>query len=515
MAQERLSMRKIREVLRLRWGCQLPYHAIARSCGVGQSSVHECVRRAQRAGLSWPLPEDLDEATLYRLLYPDAQRAPAPLVRPLPDWATIHTALRRKDVTLRLLWVEYREEYPDGYGYSQFCDLYARWAGHLKPSLRILHQAGEKCFLDYAGQTLKVLDPDTGEIREAQLFVGVLGASSYLYAEAHWTQELPNWIAAHVRMAAFFGGVTEIWTPDNLKSGVKSPCRYEPEINPTYQDLARHYQVAVVPARVRKAKDKAKAEVGVQVAQRWILARLRHRHLVGLAAANHAIRELLDEINRRPMRHLGKSRRELFEALDRPALRPLPTTPYEFATFAKATVGIDYHVGFAQNYYSVPFQLLRQPAWLRATDRTVEVFVRGQRVASHRRAYTVNCWHTLPEHRPPQHRAYLEWTPERFLRWAEQMGPSTTALIQARLDAKQHPEQSFRTCLGILGLAKRYTEARLEAACARALRSGISSYKGIKNILDSAFDRLPAEPSPTQPELPLTHPNLRGNTYYH
>lgn len=513
MAQKRLSMRKIREVLRLRWECKLPYRAIARSCSAGASSVHDCVRRAKAAGLSWPLSEDLDESALYRLLYPDDPRTPSQLPRPLPDGAWVHTELRRKSVTLRLLWVEYREAHPKGCGYSQFCDLYARWAGHLKPSLHVVHKAGEKCFVDYAGQTIEVIDPDTGEIREAQLFVAALGASSYLYAEAHWTQELPNWIGAHVRMAAFLGGVTQIWVPDNLKSAVTSPCRYEPEINPTYQDLARHYGVAVVPARVKKAKDKAKAEVGVQVAQRWILARLRKMRFFGLASLNHAIRELLDEVNRRPMRHLGKSRRELFETLDRPALQPLPSEPYELAVFAKAKVGIDYHVGFDQNFYSVPFQLLRQEAWLRATERTVEVFVRGKRVASHRRAYTVNLWYTLPEHRPPQHRAYLEWTPERFLRWAQKMGPETTALIQARLDSKEHPEQSFRACLGILGLAKRYTEARLEAACARALRSGIFSYKGIKNILDSSYDRLALTEEPNgSPTAPHTH--VRGKTYY-
>lgn len=515
MAQERLSMRKIREVLRLRWACQLPYRAIARSCAIGTSTVHDCVRRAQSAGLSWPLPADLDEAALYQCLYPDDGRAAATLPRPLPDWTQVHTELRRPDVTLRLLWVEYREAHPEGFGYSQFCELYARWAGHLKPSLRMIHKAGEKCFVDYAGRTVEVIDPDTGQVREAQLFVGALGASSYLYAEAHWTQELPNWIAAHVRMSAYFGGVVAVWVPDNLKSGVTSPCRYEPGINPTYQDLARHYGVAVVPARVKKARDKATAEVGVQVAQRWILARLRQRRFVGLAALNQAIRELLDEVNRRPMRHLGKSRRELFETLDRPALRPLPTTPYELAVFAKATVGIDYHVGFDSNFYSVPFQLLRQPAWIRATERTVEVFVRDKRVASHRRAYTQNRWYTLPEHRPPAHRAYLEWTPERFLRWAQKMGPATTALIQARLDANEHPEQSFRACLGILGLAKRYSEARLEAACARALRAGIFSYKGIQNILKSSFDRLPAGEEPSQQPLPLTHANVRGKAYYH
>jgi transposase len=506
-------MRKIREVLRLRWECKVPYRTIARSCTVGHSAAQECVCRAELAGLSWPLPEDLDDAALAALLYPGAQGGSSAIERALPDWAYVFTELRRKEMTLRLLWVEYREHDPQGYSYSQYCELYNRWAGHLRPSLRLIHRAGEKCFVDYAGQTIEVIDPDTGEIREAQLFVGVLGASSYTYAEAHWTQELPNWIAAHVRMSAFFQGVTEIWVPDNLKSGVTKPCRYEPGINPTYQDLARHYGVAVVPARVKKAKDKAKAEVAVQVVQRWILARLRNMQFFGLPSVNHTIGELLDEVNRRPMRHVGKSRRELFEALDRPALRPLPSKPYEMAVFAKATVGIDYHVGFDKNFYSVPFPLIRQEAWVRATDHTVEVFVRGKRVSSHRRHYTINQWYTLSEHRPPQHRNYLEWTPERFLRWAEKFGPATRQLVQTRLDSKDHPEQSFRACLGILGLAKRYGDARLEAACARALRSGIRSYHGIKNILDSGVDRLALhEESNAAPTA--SHANVRGKTYY-
>lgn len=261
-------MRKIREILRLRWECKLPYRAIARSCTVGSSAAQECVQRAKKAGLCWPLPEELDDAALSELLYRAGQRACDDPERALPDWAKVHSELRRKGMTLRLLWLEHREGQPEGYGYSQFCELYGRWAGHRKPSLRILHKAGEKCFVDYAGQTIEVIDPETGEIRDAQLFVGVLGASSYTYAEAHWSQELPNWIAAHVRMSAYFQGVTEIWVPDNLKSGVKTPCRYEPGINPTYEDLARHYGVAVIPARIKKAKDKAKVEVGVQVAER-------------------------------------------------------------------------------------------------------------------------------------------------------------------------------------------------------------------------------------------------------
>lgn len=511
MPQERLSMRKIREVLRLKRECKLPHRAIARSCSISHSTVGEYVRRAQAAGLSWPLPEELDDDTLFRRLYPDAVRSPRSS-RPLPDWASVHNELRKKSVTLRLLWVEYREVHPDGYGYSQFCELYSGWSAQLNPSMRFSHKAGEKCFVDYAGETIDVINPDTGEIREAQLFVAALGASSYTYAEAQWSQELPNWVEGHVHACGYYGGTSEIWVPDNLKSGVTKPCRYEPDINPTYQDLAEHYGVAVVPARSGKPRDKAKVESAVQVAERWILARLRKMRFFGLGALNQAIRGLLDELNDRTMKHLGKSRRELFETLDRPALLALPERPYELATFRKAKVGVDYHIQFDANFYSVPYPLLRQPTLVRATQRTVEVYHKHQRVASHRRAFTTGKYYTLDEHRPPAHKKYLEWTPERFLRWAHQIGPATAQLIQTRLESKQHPEQSYRACLGILGLAKRYTEPRLEAACQRALRCGISHYKGIKNILDNHYEQLNLElPNPNPP---AAHPHVRGKTYY-
>ncbi len=517
MAQKRLSMRKIREILRLRFGCDLPYRAIARSCSVAVGTVYECVQRAEAAGLSWPLPDDLDDAALERHLYADVPGAEHPPVpkRPLPDWAHVHAELKRKGVTRRLLWLEYREEHPDGYGYSQFCELYAAWAQKLDPILRLPHKAGERCFVDYAGQTLPVVDPDSGRIREAQLFVATLGASSYVFAQLHWSQELPNWIQGHVDAFAFFGGVPELLVPDNLGSAVSRACRYEPDLNPTYHDLARHYGTAIVPARVRKPRDKAKVEVSVQVAERWILARLRNRQLIGLAEANRAVRALLDELNARPMTGLGKSRRELFETLDRPVLRPLPDTPYEFATFKKATVGIDYHVAFDGNFYSVPYRLVRQLVWVRATARTVEVLHDHQRVASHPRSPSGrHRYSTLDEHRPPNHKHFLDWTPERFLSWAQKIGPATRQVIQARLAAKVHPEQAYRSCLGILGLAKYYSPERLEAACRRAMRAGISHYRGIKNILDSRFDQLSLD-FPEEPPSPQgAHPNVRGPGYF-
>lgn len=512
MSQERLSMRKIHEVLRLKWESQLPHRAIAQSCGISPGTVSEYVQRAQAVGLTWPLPDGLGEEALNQRLFPQPTVTSGRVIA-LPDWAALHTELRRPGVTLRLLWVEYREVNPDGYAYTQFCEHYRQWAEHLQPTMRQAHKAGEKVFVDYAGQTIPVIRPETDEICQAQLFVAVLGASNYTYVEAQWQQDLPNWIGGHVRALAFFGGVPEVLVPDNLKAGVHHPCRYEPDLNPTYQDFAQHYGVAVIPTRVRKPKDKAKVEVGVQVIERWIAARLRNRTFFGLADLNAAIRELLAELNGRSMRHLGQSRRQLFEALDQPALRPLPAQPYEFAVWKQARVNIDYHVEFEKHFYSVPYTLIHKEVDLRATDNTVEIFYQQQRQASHLRSAVAGRFTTLTEHMPPAHQHYAEWSPERFLRWAEDFGPHTAQLIAAVLGQRTHPQQSFRTCLGILGLAKRYTAERLEAACQRALPAGIRSYKGVRNILEAQLDQLPL-PEPATAAL-REHANLRGPAYYH
>lgn len=511
MPRERLSMRKIHEVLRLKWESKLSNRSIAHSCGVSHSTVSEYVRRAKAAGLSWPLPDALDEDQLYRLLFPKPA-PPSERVIPEPDWRTIHTELRRKSVTRRLLWLEYREAHPDGYGYSYFCEIYRLWAKKLDPPMRLTHKAGEKMFVDYAGQTVRIVDQETGEIRQAHIFVAVLGASNYTYAEAQWAEDLPNWIGGHVRALDFFGGVAEIIIPDNPKVGVKHPSRYEPDINPTYQDMAQHYNTVVLPARVRRPKDKAKVEVGVLVVERWILARLRNRTFFGLAELNQSIRELMEEINDRTMEHLGKSRREFFEELDRPALKPLPAEPYQFAIWKKAKVNIDYHVEFEKHYYSVPHRLIGEKVFVRATERTVEVFHKRRRVASHPRSRARGRHTTQAEHMPANHRHYAEWSPDRFLRWAEEIGPQTRALIETALASRRHPQQAYRTCLGILGLAKRFTKERLEAASGRALASGIRSYRGIKNILDTGLDQVPLE-EPASLSLD-PHANIRGSSYY-
>lgn len=512
MAQKGLSMRKIEEVLRLKWEKGLSNRVIGKSCRISPGTVSEYVKRAQAAGLSWPLPAGLDEEQLNQLLYPKRGAGRGRQIAK-PDWQVVHKELKRKGVTLSLLWVEYRQEHPDGYSYSQYCHHYREWAKQLNPPMRMKHRAGEKLFIDYAGQTMPVIDPRTGQVHEAQIFVAALGASNYLYVEAQWSQELPNWIGGHVRAFEFLGGVPEVLVPDNLKTGVKSPHLYEPDLNLTYLDLAQHYGVAVVPARVRKPKDKAKVEVGVQVVERWILARLRERTFFNLAELNRALAELLAELNQREMKHLGQSRQELFEELDQPALSPLPARPYEFAVWKKVRVHIDYHVSFEKHFYSVPYTLIRKEVELRATEKTVEIFYQRERRASHRRVRKPGRYSTLAEHMPPAHQKYGEWSPERFLRWAEEVGPSTNQLISKVLTSRQHLQQSYRTCLGILNLAKHYTPARLEAACKRALPAGIKTYKGVRNILDHKLDQVGTDEAATS-ALP-THANIRGQRYYH
>jgi len=513
MPQERLTMRKIREILRLKWELHLSERVIARSCCTSRSTVADYVQRAEAAGLKWPLPENQSDHQLSELLYPKVQQSSLKAAF-LPDWEKTHLELRKKGVTLRLLWVEYLERYPQGYGYSQYCQLYRTWAGKLKPTMRLDHKAGEKMFVDYAGQTMPVVDPATGEIREAEIFVAVLGASSYTYVEAQWHQDLPNWTGGHVRAYLFFGGVTEVVVPDNLKAGVNHPSRYDPEINITYQEMAEHYGVAVVPARVARPRDKAKVEVGVQNVERWILARLRDRKFFSLLELNQAIRELLEDLNDRKMEHLGKSRRELFELVDKPALKPLPATPYEFALWKKAKISIDYHVEYEDHYYSVPCQLYPADVLIRASQKMIEIYHDGKRVAVHPHSPAKGRHSTLVEHMPSDHRFYSEWSPQRFLHWAEKIGPETAKVVQLEFASRQHPEQAYRSCLGILGFAKKYTPARLESACHYALANEIHSYRGIKNILVNQTDKLPNPEDLPQPSLLPSHTNIRGKEYY-
>jgi transposase len=505
-------MRTITEVLRLHFECGLSQRQIAHSCGVGRATIGEYLQRAAAAGLCWPLPAGLDEAALEARLFPSVAKAETP-ARPVPDWSVVHRELQQKGVTLYLLWQEYKAAHPDGFQYTAFTDRYRQWRGQLDVVMRQIHRAGEKLFVDYAGPTVPVVDPMTGEIQQAQIFVAVLGASSYTYAEATWTQQLPDWIGSHVRAFGFFQALTEILVPDNLKSGVTTAHRYEPDLNPTYLEMAQHYGIAVIPARSKKPRDKAKVEVGVQVVERWILARLRHHTFFSLVELNAVIKDLLHDLNHRPFKKLPGTRAERFETIDRPAMRSLPATPYELSAWRKVRVNIDYHVEIDKHYYSVPYTLVSLQLDARMTQTTIELIYRGKRITSHARSYQQHHYTTRTEHMPKAHQAYAQWTPQRLIDWAAQTGPATAAVVNRILGRRRHPQQGFRSCLGIMRLAKTYTPARLEAACERALKLQAMSYKSIESILKRRLEDapLPAESTTT----PITHENLRGPAYYH
>jgi len=506
-------MRKIKEVLRLKWDNHLSHRKIAKSCNISRPVVASYIKRAEHAGLSWPLPDHVDDAALEKLLFP-APISSTQIDRGCPDWLWVHQELKKKNVTLFLLWHEYRQQQPQGYQYSWFCNHYRHWLGKRDLSMRQTHRAGEKLFVDYAGHTVPVVDEATGEIRSAQIFVAVLGASNYTYAEATWTQALPDWIGAHQRTFAFLGGVPEIVVPDNLRSGVSKAHRYEPDINPTYQDMATHYGIAIIPARVRKPQDKAKAEVGVQIVERWILAALRNQTFFSLTELNQAIQSLLIQFNQRAFKKLPGSRIEVFESVDKPVLKPLPLKPYEYAEWKKVRVHIDYHIDIKGHYYSVPHTLVKQQLDARITDNIVEVFHQWRRVASHPRCWQKGRHSTLKTHMPESHRRYGDWSPQRFTQWAHKIGPETVRVITACLTDRRHAEQGFRSCLGILRLAKTYSNHRLEAACQRALSLGTHRYKSIESILKHGLDEKPVDRE-EDASLPQQHDNIRGADYYH
>jgi len=505
-------MRKIREVLRLSLADGLSRRQVGAATGLPYTTVADYLVRARLAGLGWPLPDDLDDGALEARLFMSAAPPPG-RSRPLPDWPTVHRELHRKGVTLQLLWFEYKERHPDGYQYTQFVERYRRWARKLDVVMRQEHRAGERLFVDYPGATIPITDPETGEISPAELFVAVLGASSYTFAEATASQALPDWIGSHVHAFEFFGGAPAIIVPDNLRSGVTRADRYEPEINRTYAELAAHYGCAVIPARPYKPRDKAKVEAGVLLAERWILAALRNRTFFSLAAANGAIRERLTWLNERPFKKLPGSRRSLFEEIDRPALRPLPARRFEYATWKQTTVNIDYHVELERHWYSVPYRLVGERCDVRASATTVEVFVKGRRVASHLRSAKPGRHTTDSAHMPESHRRHLEWSPGRIVRWAEQAGPATGVLVAAILASRPHPEQGYRSCLGILRLGRRYGPERLEAAAVRALAIGARSYRSVESILRTGLDRQPLPDAPASGPA-RRHENVRGGTYY-
>jgi transposase len=506
MPNRRLSMRMIKEVLRLHHSCGLSNKQISASLRCSRGAVAEYLHRAEAAGLSWPLPEELDDLQIEQRLFAPSRKYRG---KALPDFNYVHTELKKKGVTLIQLWSEYREEHPDGYGLSQFCDLYGQFRKNLSLVMRIEHKAGEKAFSDFAGKKIPiVIDSQTGEAREAHLFVCTLGASSFTFADLFWDETVESWCNGHAAAFTYFDGATKFVVPDNPKPVVTKACPYEPDINPSFAQMAAHYDIVVIPARVRRPKDKAKVEAAVGLATRWILAVLRNRTFFILAEARVAVRELLDKLNDRPFKKIPGSRRSLYESVDKPALKPLPMVPYEYAHFKKASVNIDYHVVYDDHFYSVPYQFRGEVVEVRATFTTVEIFRRGKRIASHPRGLPDYKASTIHEHRPKNHQQYGDWPPERIIDWARKIGPSTTALAEAIMARKEHPELGYRSCLGILRLAKKFSDARLESACNRALAIRGLSYKSMKSILESNLDQRPLPEKPHQ--LTIVHTNIRG-----
>ena len=505
-------MRKVRDVLRLKHTLGMSLRQISEATGVGKTVVGEYVRRARVIGITWPVPEAIDDAELERRLFPIPCETGPP--RAVIDWCKVHAEMKRRSVTLVLLWEEYRAEHADGYGYSRFCDLYGEWRKTVTTTMRQTHPAGAKLFVDYAGDTVPVFDQITNEERPAHIFIAALGASNYTYAEARWSEGLADWIAAHVNTFTTIGGVTKAVVCDNLRAGVTKPSRYEPGINRSYQDLAEHYGFAVLPARVRKPRDKAKVEVAVQIVQRFVLARLRNRRFFSLVELNTAIRECVNDLNAKVMRKIGKSRAELLETLDRPALDALPSEPYRYAEWKKCVVAPDYHIEVDKHYYSVPSRLIRATVEARITDTMVEILFKGSRIASHARSNVPHRHTTITEHMPSAHRRYAEWTPAKMMSVAAKIGPSTIALFEAIMKAKPHPEQGFRACLGILRLEKSYGAQRVEAACHRGNDIGATSYGSVVSILKHGLDKAYAQANAPEGE-PIRHANIRGRGYYH
>jgi transposase len=510
-AKRELTMRQIRELIRLDHE-GVGAREIGRRLGIARSTVQDNIHRVRSIGLTWPLPPALIDEVLEQKLFRQPGVKTGVRQHTEPDWAYLAREMKRAGVNLTLLWEEYRQRDPGGYSYSRFCDLFRHFERRLSPVMRQHHVAGDKLFVDYSGKRIQIIDPATGVLHGAELFVAVLGASNYTYAEATWTQSLPDWIGAHIRMFRFYAGVPRLLVPDNLKAGVHKPSFYDPEVNRSYAMMAAHYDVGIWPARPRKPKDKAKVEAGVRFAQTYILGRLRNHRFFSLQECNAAIRAALFDMNGRPMRRLGISRRELFESIERPALRPLPQADWEYAEWRLARVAPDYHIEAKDFFYSVPHALIREQVDVRITRYIIEIFHRGKRVAVHNRRYSGRRHGTHADHMPSSHRRYSQWTPERFRHWGRSIGPQTEGLIIAILANRPHPEQGFRTCLGVLRLYRALATERAESVSARAVAIGAFNYKSIASILTNNLDRTP--PTTSSPTV-IEHANLRGKNYFH
>ncbi len=514
MATKRIAMRQLREILRLRLHAKLSMRQIRDSLRLSLGTIQKAVSKAEELDLHWDAIEKLDDQQLATQIYPTADTASSSK-KVVPDWLEVTRELKQKGMTKQLLWEEYIQQYPNrSFSYPQYCLLYRSWLKKQKRSMRQIHKAGEKLFVDYAGQTVPIVSNSTGEIKTAQIFVAVLGASNYTFCEATWSQKLPDWINSHVRAFEFMGGVPTIVVPDNLKSAVTKACRYDPKLNPSYQQLAAHYGTALDPARPLKPKDKAKAEVGVQIIERWILARLRHHTFFSLSELNHCIKALLEEVNNKPFKQLKGTRQQWFESIDKPALLPLPKQVYQYTDIKTVKVNIDYHIQYDDHFYSVPHHLVGEKIELHAKEYLIELFFHNTRITSHARKYTSGMT-TVSEHMPIKHEKHHQWTPGRLMNWAKDIGDEVLFWIKTVINQKQHPEQAYRVCLGLLNLNRSYPSERLNKACAIANKKSLYRLQHIKDILSSNQDKLVTDEKELPPLLPQSHENIRGPKSFH
>jgi transposase len=504
----RISMRKLKEAARLLLEFKLGVRQIARTCNISTSTAHAYVDRLKELDVPYGEIAAMGDDELGELLFPKEQRSSA---KRLPDFEYLSKEMTKKGVTLLLLHEEYKKDNPGGYEQSRFYTLYREWAKKVDPVMRFTHKAGEKMFIDFSGDKAHYQDPTTGKIVEVELFISVLGASSYLYARAVSDQTTENFVNCTIKAFEFYGGCTEYVVPDNARSAVTHPSYYEPDINRVFAAMAEHYTIAVLPTRVRKPRDKAKVENGVLQAQRRILASLRNTTFFSLAELNKAIAEETKKLNERPMTGISKSRHDLFLEIDKPALRPLPQERYTLTAWKKGKVHIDYHIDVEKTHYSVPYTLLGQNVDISYTSSLVEIYHRGKRIASHMRVNKPGAFVTDKLHMPHSHRQYLEWTPERIKSWGEKIGLHTKLLMEAIMEHREHPEHGYRSCLGLIRLAKLYPPERVDQACKRACDLQAYNYKSVKALLERGLEKM--SPEVKQKIIPL-HSNVRGKNYY-
>lgn len=510
MPAKRLSMRKIKEILRLHFELNLSERIISTSLGCSRSAVGDYIKKSITAKITWKDIKDLPDEQVESFLFSKNISRKKAAELPMEE---IHLELKKKYVTKELLWHEYKNKINWQGSYSLFCMRYRDWSRGRNIYMRQQHNYGEKLFIDYAGPTVKIYDLNTNSSKDAQIFVCALGGSNYTYAEASWSQNSENFISSHIRAFEYFGGVAKILVPDNLKSAVDIPSKYESEINKSYLKLAEHYNCVVIPARVRKPKDKAKVESAVLLVERWILACIRDKKYYSLSTLNEDISILLEKLNSKKFKKLPGSRKSIFTEYEKPALIPLPKTEFEHSNFKLTRVGLHYHIEYDKNYYSVPYTYARKEVEIRVTLNTIEVLYRNARIASHIRQYSVNKWSTQLEHMPRSHKEVVEWTPEKIVNCAKSIGEYTSNIIEKILHSKEHPQQGFNSAFGIIRLKEKYGEERLEACCYRAYKYNIISYRQINNLLKNGCDKIPF----VEEEISkiIQHENIRGTEYFH